>query len=88
MYELPGTLADGRIELTRLEAELAQLSIDLAAWTADLPPLHPQTGEPFSEQQQLTEHANRDEFKQLLERCWRIEMDQDDFNEALSQPTN
>ncbi|WP_448111479.1 dermonecrotic toxin domain-containing protein [Pseudomonas lini] len=86
VYELPGTLADGRIELTRLEAELAQLSIDLAAWTADLPPLHPQTGEPFSEQQLLTEHANRDEFKQLLERCWRIEMDQDDFNESL-EPT-
>ncbi|MDI3271363.1 DUF6543 domain-containing protein [Pseudomonas sp. AL03] len=86
VYELPGTLADGRIELTRLEAELAQLSIDLAAWTADLPPLHPQTGEPFSEQQRLIEHTNRDEFKQLLERCWRIETDQDDFDDAL-EPT-
>lgn len=86
IYELPGTFADGRIELARKEAELAQMSIDLAVWTADLPPLHPQTGEPFSEQQRLIEHANRDEFKQLLERCWRIETDQDDFNDAL-EPT-
>ncbi|UVK97509.1 dermonecrotic toxin domain-containing protein [Pseudomonas sp. B21-048] len=86
VYELPGTLADGRIELTRLEAEFARLSIDLAAWTADLPLLHPRTGEPFSEQQRLIEHANRDEFKQLLERCWRMETDQDDFTDTL-EPT-
>lgn len=54
----------GPIELTRLETELAQLSSDLAAWTADLPPLHPRTGEPFNERQLFVEHANRDEFMQ------------------------
>ncbi|MHC8288270.1 dermonecrotic toxin domain-containing protein [Pseudomonas sp. XS1P51] len=83
VYELPGTLEDGRVELTNLEAELAQLSNDLAAWTANLPPRHPLTGEPFNAQQQLIEHANRDEFKQALEQCWRHESELDDFNDAL-----
>ncbi|SEE33660.1 Leucine-rich repeat (LRR) protein [Pseudomonas frederiksbergensis] len=86
VYELAGTLADGRIELTHLEAELAQLSNDLAAWTSDLPAQHPLTGEPFTAQQQLVEHMNRDQFKQTLEQCWRHESEVDDFNEAL-EPT-
>ncbi|QVW22052.1 hypothetical protein KJF94_19500 [Pseudomonas hormoni] len=86
VYELPGTLEDGRIELTNLEAELTQLSNDLAAWTADVPPLHPLTGEPFNAYQLFTEHANRDEIMQVLERCWRHDSDMDDFNEVL-EPT-
>lgn len=83
VYELPGTLADGRIEIARQEAELAQLIVDLAAWTADVPPLHPLTGEPFTDQQLLIEHANRDAFKELVERCWRFETDVDDFGVGL-----
>ncbi|MFL1526441.1 dermonecrotic toxin domain-containing protein [Pseudomonas sp. O230] len=86
VYELPGTLEEGRIELTRLEAELAKLSNDLAAWTADLPPLHPRTGEPFNERQLFVEHANRDEFMQTLQQCWRHQSDLDDFNDSL-EPT-
>ncbi|ALI00063.1 hypothetical protein C1Y08_01760 [Pseudomonas sp. FW306-02-F02-AA] len=86
VYELPGTLKDGRLELASLEAELSRLSTDLSAWTADLPARHPLTGEPFDAQQQLIEHSSRDEFKQLLEQCWRHETDLDDFNEAL-EPT-
>ena len=86
VYELPGTLIDGRATLTDLEAELTQLNNDLAAWTADLPPLHPRTGEPFDAQQRLAEHMNRDRFKQTLEQCWRHESELDDFNEAL-EPT-
>ncbi|WP_030131773.1 dermonecrotic toxin domain-containing protein [Pseudomonas sp. QTF5] len=86
VYELPGTFADGRTTLTNLEAELTQLNNDLAAWTADLPPLHPRTGEPFNAQQQFAEHLNRDQFKQTLEQCWRHESELDDFNEAL-EPT-
>ncbi len=83
LYELPGTLADGRVELTRLETELTQLRNDLSARAADLPARHPLTGEPFDAQQQLFEHASRDEFKQLLERCWRHDIELDDFDEAL-----
>lgn len=86
VYELPGTLAEGRTELAKLEAELSQLSDDLATWTADLPPLHPLTGQPFDAQQLFIEHANRDDFKQALERCWRHESELDDFNDSL-EPT-
>ncbi|MBV6827221.1 dermonecrotic toxin domain-containing protein [Pseudomonas sp. PD9R] len=83
IYRLPGTLAEGRIELVRLENEYETLRNDLAAWTAHLPPLHPDSGEPFTAQQLLIEHATRDEFKQLMERCWRRETELDDFNQDL-----
>ncbi|MHC8319220.1 dermonecrotic toxin domain-containing protein [Pseudomonas sp. GB2N2] len=86
VYELPGTMAEGRVELAKLETELAQLSNDLAAWTADVPALHPLSGQPFTVEQLATEHANRDEFKQALERCWRHESELDDFNDLL-EPT-
>lgn len=86
VYELPGTLEDGRIELTRLEVEYARLGNDLSAWTADLPPQHPVTGEPFDAQQRFVEHATRDEFKQAVELCWRHESELDDFSNAL-EPT-
>ncbi|MBV4485548.1 hypothetical protein HU727_008100 [Pseudomonas sp. SWRI153] len=86
IYELPGTLLEGRTELTRLEAQLAQLINDLAAWTADIPALHPLTGEPFNAQQLATEQASRDRFRTELEQCWRRERELDDFNDAL-EPT-
>ncbi|MHC8304658.1 dermonecrotic toxin domain-containing protein [Pseudomonas sp. PB3P13] len=83
VYELPGTLAEGRTELTKLEAELSQLSDDLVTWTTDVPARHPLTGEPFTDAQLLIEHTNRDGFRQALERCWRHESELDDFNESL-----
>ncbi|VVO70766.1 dermonecrotic toxin domain-containing protein [Pseudomonas fluorescens] len=86
VYELPGTLEDGRADLTRLEEELTRLRTDLSAWTADLPAQHPLTGEPFSPLQLIAEQANRDEFKQLVEKCWQREAALDDFNESL-EPT-
>lgn len=86
VYELSGTLEDGRVELKRMELELSQLNDDLSAWTADLPTRHPSTGEPFTSLQVLFEHSARDEFKQLVERCWRQDTELDDFNEAL-EPT-
>ncbi|WP_458724959.1 dermonecrotic toxin domain-containing protein [Pseudomonas mandelii] len=86
VYELPGTLEDGRSYLTRLEQELTQLKNDLSAWTADVPQQHPVTGEPFSDEQLVAEQTNRDEFKQALEKCWQRESELDEFNEAL-EPT-
>jgi Leucine-rich repeat (LRR) protein len=86
VYELPGTLAEGRMELAKLEAELTQLSQDLSTWTADLPDRHPLTGQPFTAEQLAIEHANRDDFKHALERCWRHESELDDFNDLL-EPT-
>lgn len=86
VYELTGTLEDGRAELTNLETQLAQLSHDLSAWAADLPLRHPLTGEPFTAHQELVERVSREEFKQTLEQCWRHEGELDDFNETL-EPT-
>jgi Leucine-rich repeat (LRR) protein len=87
VYELPGTLEDGRAELTRLEAELARLRTDLSAWTAALPARHPLTGEPLDAAQLFAEQASRDEFKQALEQCWQHESELDDFNDAI-EPTH
>ncbi|MGE8189836.1 dermonecrotic toxin domain-containing protein [Pseudomonas sp. NPDC086278] len=87
VYLLPGTLKEGRIELTRLEAELEQLKNDLSVWTADLPATHPLSGQAFDAQQQFLEHASRDEFKHMLLRCWQHETELDDFNDAL-EPTH
>jgi Leucine-rich repeat (LRR) protein len=83
IYRLPGTLAEGRIELTRLETEYDTLRNELASWTADIPALHPVSGEAFTPQQLTIEHATRDEFKQRVERCWRRETELDDFNQEL-----
>ncbi|WP_311196295.1 dermonecrotic toxin domain-containing protein [Pseudomonas frederiksbergensis] len=86
VYLLPGTLAEGRVEITRLETELSTLSNELSAWTADVPAVHPASGAPFTAQQLLEEHSIRDEFKQIVERCWRRQSDLDDFNQQL-QPS-
>ena len=86
VYELPGTLEDGRAALMHLEEELTRLRTDLSAWTADLPARHPLTGEPFNAAQLLAEHANRDEFKQTLEKCWQHESELDDLSISL-EPT-
>lgn len=86
VYELPGTLEEGRTYLTRLEEELAQLRNDLSVWAADVPDRHPVTGALFDANQLAVEQANRDQFKQLLERCWQHESELDDFNDAL-EPT-
>ncbi|KJZ35703.1 dermonecrotic toxin domain-containing protein [Pseudomonas fluorescens] len=83
VYDLPGTLEDGRIELTRLEQELSQLQVDLSTWTANLPPYHPLTGEPFTALQEFFEHSSRDELKHLLEQCWRKETELDEFDSSL-----
>jgi Leucine-rich repeat (LRR) protein len=84
VYELPGTLEDGRADLARLEQELTRLRADLSAWTADLPARHPLTGQPFSAAELFTEQANRDEFKQALEQCWQHESELDDFNDGIT----
>jgi Leucine-rich repeat (LRR) protein len=86
VYSLPGTLGEGRIELSRLEAELATLENELSAWTADIPALHPATQQPFNAQQLLNEHWARDEFRQVVLRCWRRETGAEDMNDLL-QPS-
>jgi Leucine-rich repeat (LRR) protein len=83
IYRLPGTLEQGRVELTRLETEYDALTTALAVWTADTPAVHPATGEPLSPEEELIEHNTRDELKRMIEKCWRKETEVDDFNQSM-----
>ncbi|MDX9667316.1 hypothetical protein QMK50_20315 [Pseudomonas sp. P5_152] len=71
IYRLPGTLTDGRADLTRRELELTRLRNDLSLWTANVPDNHAVTGAPMTADELFAEHVKRDEFKQKLEQCWR-----------------
>lgn len=70
IYRLDGTLADGRMALTRLEEELETLRGNLAAWEADIPD-HPVNGLPSGAQERLQEEHDRTDFAQALLMCWR-----------------
>ncbi|WP_448109048.1 dermonecrotic toxin domain-containing protein [Pseudomonas azerbaijanoccidentalis] len=85
VYLLPGSLTEGRVALTNLEAEFTRLENDLAAWTADIPAIHPLSNQPFNAQQVLIEHSTRDEFKQGVLRCWRRETEPDDFSDLMQK---
>lgn len=70
IYRLPGSLADGRLELARKHAELEALRRDLTVWMTDIPN-HPLTGQPLSAVHLLQEQHKRLLFKESLERCWQ-----------------
>lgn len=69
-YRLPGSLADGRNELTRLEKVLSDLNRNLARWISDIP-LDPRTGEPLSETARSHQEQLRSQFAEELLTCWR-----------------
>jgi Leucine-rich repeat (LRR) protein len=71
IYDLPGTLADSRIQLVRWRAELNQLTSDLTAWAPQVPSVHPLTGEVLTAIELFDQYAARSEFGQQLERFWR-----------------
>jgi len=70
LYRLEGTLADGRVELTRREAELEKLRGDLASWEADVPE-HLPTGRPLTAHERVLEENHRAAFREALLTCWR-----------------
>lgn len=70
VYSLPGTLAEGRLELVRRQTEIATLSSDLQSW-ANTVPLDPVTRVPLTDDALLQERTNRMKFKEQLEHCWR-----------------
>lgn len=84
-YLLPGTLAEGRVELTRRESEFRNMSDSLADWSTEHPLLHPISGAPFTLEEVLNEQEARLEFKNRIEQSWRRETEQDDFDQD-SQP--
>lgn len=75
IYDLPGTLQDGRHQLARWRAELSRLTADLTTWAPNVPERHPVTGETFTAPQLYEQYASRSEFGQKLERFWRRRLD-------------
>jgi Leucine-rich repeat (LRR) protein len=70
IYGLPGSLADGRLELARKHAELDDLRRDLTVWMTDIPN-DPLTGNPLDAEHLRREQYKRLKFKENLERCWQ-----------------
>lgn len=70
-YSLPGSLEHGRRQLRHWQAELGQLTTDLAQWTTAGPAIHPISGQPLSPRQKLLMQTNRQTFAQRIEDLWR-----------------
>ncbi|WP_248742492.1 MULTISPECIES: dermonecrotic toxin domain-containing protein [unclassified Pseudomonas] len=70
IYQLEGSLTDGRRELARREAELGRLLGDLATWESDIPD-HRLPGQPLTHDERLIEEQNRTAFSEALLSCWR-----------------
>lgn len=71
VYDLPGNLTDGRAQLLRWQAELAQMLLDLDRWVLETPSTHPATGRTLSENERAQQRSARSAFKQNLEAFWR-----------------
>jgi len=90
LYGLPGDLAAGRAELTRLGAEYEQLSADLQEWQIDVPTHHPVLGLEILPTVRADEQVKRQGLKQLLEACWRREtkVDKADSGHSVTHELN
>ncbi|WLH34329.1 hypothetical protein PSH79_20700 [Pseudomonas sp. FP2196] len=71
LYQLPGTLADGRAQLARWETELNRMQNDLAQWTNDVPERHPESGVALTTNERVSERLARQGFSLKLEQFWR-----------------
>ncbi|MDQ0741934.1 dermonecrotic toxin domain-containing protein [Pseudomonas sp. W4I3] len=71
IYELPGTLLLGRVQVTQWENEIGQLTSQLSRWARQLPALNPLNGEAYTAAEQLAELTARDAFSTQLENLWR-----------------
>ena len=71
LYRLPGTLAEGREQLSRWEGEIVRLLADLAQWANDIPDRSPVTGQRLNINETFTEHTARTAFARQLEQFWR-----------------
>lgn len=80
LFQLPGTLDDISLHLTRLETEAQTLDADLSQWALDVPLQHPLHGTPLDEQSRAAEQVRRLSFKAQLQRCWHREPPQDAMN--------
>lgn len=71
IYRLPGSLAQGRLQLDQWEAEITRLTADLTSWARDIPDRNPLSGETLTFNERLEEHFARETFAGRLERLWR-----------------
>ncbi|MBC8997962.1 hypothetical protein IAI51_15655 [Pseudomonas sp. N40(2020)] len=76
LYQLPGTLAQGRAQLASWETEVAQLRADIAQWVSDAPTDSAATGQPLTIEEQASERSARVELGNRLERFWRTRSSQ------------
>lgn len=87
VYSLPGTLAEGRLELVRRQSEIATMSHDIESWVNTVP-VDPVTQVPLAGDALQQEAVNRRAFKANLENCWRriTEDDSSEFEFSSSIP--
>jgi Leucine-rich repeat (LRR) protein len=82
IFNMPGSLEAGRLELTRLGAEYEKLTADLQEWQISVPTHHPILGTELPQQVRAQEQVKRQAFKELLEACWRRELSTDDADDG------
>ena len=86
IYALPGTLAEGRIQLQHWQAERETLRADLSAWTTQGSTHHPVTGEARTPVDFLNDFRAREDFREQILRFWESRSDgtgtRNDFFEA------
>lgn len=78
IFTLPGDMGEVAPQVSRLEAEYAQLTTDLEQWALDVPLHHSILDVPLDEDTQAREQLQRRHFKILLEQAWRRESVEDD----------
>ncbi|MFI8223611.1 dermonecrotic toxin domain-containing protein [Pseudomonas sp. NPDC085632] len=71
VYDLPGTMAEGRIELQRRQNDLTTLLSELEAWRSE-PPSAPMTGGDHADEVIHQENAKRTGFRDALEKRLRV----------------
>ncbi|WP_454564640.1 dermonecrotic toxin domain-containing protein [Pseudomonas sp. AIG] len=71
IYSLPGTLAEGHVELLRRQSDLSTLLNELGRWATEAP-FDPVTGIPLEGEVLQQENARRTWFKDGLERSLRV----------------
>ncbi|WP_073521454.1 leucine-rich repeat domain-containing protein [Pseudomonas fluorescens] len=73
IFGLPGSLDEALPQLVHLKADYERLQTDLEQWAVDVPQQHPRTNAPLEQQAQAQQQVLRQQFKSLLEACWRRE---------------
>lgn len=71
LYQLPGSLIDGRAQLAEWETEVHKMHNDLAQWTNDVPEHHPESGQALTMRERIDQRLARQGFSIRLEQFWR-----------------